>query len=298
MNIWLFFIIIGTCTSCTHRPPWFTSHKAEKSLSEKPFVIIVPSYNNREWYEYNLSSVLLQKYKNYRIIYIDDNSSDQTGCYVQAFIKKHKIKNITFIQNRQRVGALANIWHSIQLTTDHEIIINLDGDDWFSHDQVLKYLNKIYQSPNVWLTYGQFQNWPTKKNGWCKEIPQEIIAQNNFRSHGFCFAQPRTYYAWLAKKIKNEDLIDEQTKTFYKVAGDVALMFPLVEMAGLHIKFINEILCVRNVKNPLNDFKINLEEQLNITQLIANQPSYKPLTNVREVANYDGTIMGSFPIST
>lgn len=280
MNIfWRFFIIIALCTSCKHQPPWFKSQKADKHLSEKSFVIIVPSYNNRDWYQYNLKSIFLQKYKNYRVIYIDDNSTDQTGYYVQAFIKKYKVKNITFTQNKKRYGSLANIWHGIQLAHDNEIIINLDGDDWFAHDQVLTYLNKLYQSPKIWLTYGQFQNWPTKKPGWCKDIPEEVITQNNFRSYGFLFAQPRTYYAWLVKKINEKDLIDKQTKNFYMVAGDVALMFPLVEMAGTHIKFISQILCYRNVKTPLNDFKLHLEEQLKITQIIMNKPPYQPIKN-------------------
>jgi len=270
----LFLILLS---GCTHKPPRFKKYQPQQNVSEKSFVIIVPSYNNRDWYRYNLDSIFMQRYNNYRLIYIDDSSTDNTEKLVEEYIKKQKNKNIKLIKNKQRIGALANIWHAIQLCENNEIIINLDGDDWFAHNQVLYQLNQIYQNNDVWLTYGQFKNWPTGKVGWCKEIPPNIIRENKFREYGFWFAQPRTYYAWLAKRIKKEDLINPQTKAFYQVAGDVALMLPMVEMAGNHIKFIPQILYYRNVKTPLNDFKCHLEEQLKITEMITHQKSYQPL---------------------
>ena len=41
------------------------------------FTIITPSYNNVEWVEFNLASVLNQTYSNYRVMYIDDASTDE-----------------------------------------------------------------------------------------------------------------------------------------------------------------------------------------------------------------------------
>jgi glycosyltransferase involved in cell wall biosynthesis len=45
---------------------------------ENKFKIITPSYNNEEWVEYNLASVLNQTYTNYEVLYINDNSTDNT----------------------------------------------------------------------------------------------------------------------------------------------------------------------------------------------------------------------------
>ena len=42
------------------------------------FVIITPSYNNEEWVEPNLASMLNQTYTNWRTIYINDCSTDNT----------------------------------------------------------------------------------------------------------------------------------------------------------------------------------------------------------------------------
>jgi glycosyltransferase involved in cell wall biosynthesis len=42
------------------------------------FVFIIPSYNNSDWYEYNIKSIAKQHYDNWRAIYIDDASTDGT----------------------------------------------------------------------------------------------------------------------------------------------------------------------------------------------------------------------------
>lgn len=269
----LFFILISACSKQKK------IYKPANTIKNKKFVIVIPSYNNQNWYKYNLDSVYSQKYKDFRVIYIDDNSNDLTYDLVKKYIKKNKKEwCTTLIHNNANLGALANHYKAILLSDPNEIIVSLDGDDWFANDGVLEYLNNIYQDPNIWITYGQFQNWPTKKIGWCKPIPKEIIETNSFRKFGFCMAQPRTYYAWLAKRIKKEDLYDTNNN-FYKVAGDVALMFPMMEMAGNRFKFISDILCIRNVNNTLNDFKINKEIQNMITKKIRKKEKYKRLSD-------------------
>ena len=46
---------------------------------------MVPSYKNAKTmlYKRNLDSIFMQNYTNYKVIYIDDNSPDGTGQFVQ-----------------------------------------------------------------------------------------------------------------------------------------------------------------------------------------------------------------------
>ena len=69
----------------------------------------------------------------------------------------------------------------------------------------------------------------------------------------------RTYYAWLFKKIKKEDLL--YNEKFFQTSGDVAEMLPMLEKARNHIQFVKEILYIYNTENPLNDFKLKAKEQ-------------------------------------
>ena len=58
------------------------------TAEEKQFVIMVPSYNNAEWFERTLDSIFSQTYQNFRVIYIDDASTDGAGEFVRAYIKE------------------------------------------------------------------------------------------------------------------------------------------------------------------------------------------------------------------
>jgi len=59
-----------------------------QNTNEKPIVLIVASYNNTQWYKWNLDSIFNQKYKNYHVIYIDDCSKDDTYELVKNYITK------------------------------------------------------------------------------------------------------------------------------------------------------------------------------------------------------------------
>ncbi len=67
--MFVFFLLRSLYAPCLELPKY----------TEKPFVFIIASYNNSEWYKNNLDSVFAQDYENYRIIYIDDASPDGTG---------------------------------------------------------------------------------------------------------------------------------------------------------------------------------------------------------------------------
>lgn len=224
--------------------------------TQKPFVILIASYNNAQWFERNLASVFAQKYDNYRVIYIDDCSTDGTGQLVEDYIRDQKQSDwVTIEHNPQRLGHLCNQHTAIGTCKDDEIIIILDGDDWFFHDHVLERLNQIYQDPNVWLTYGQFKELSDDSIGYCQPIPESVLQAHAVRAHKpWVFGHVRTFYAGLFKRIKKEDLF--YNNTFFPMAADVATMIPMAEMAGERIRFIKDVLYVHNDRNPLNLKKV------------------------------------------
>lgn len=253
------------------------------AFEQKEITVIILSYNNKQWYEQTLISALNQDYSNYKIIYIDDCSDDGMSELVQLFITVHDTKHrITYVRNATRKGTLANHWHAIHdYCSDDTIVVHLDGDgDMFAHPYVLQRVNQEYQDPQVWLTYGSFKEFPSDKIGWAYEIPRAIVNQNEWRSINDIRWGPthlRTFYAWLFKEIKLEDLF--YNGTFFPVTGDVAFMYPLAEMAAIHTRFIPDILYVYNISNPLNDFNTQLPLQLGLHQYLRMQKKrYQPLT--------------------
>ena len=55
-------------------------------LKEKKFVVFISSYNNESHVNKNLLSVANQKYSNFRVIYINDKSTDNTITEVKKFL--------------------------------------------------------------------------------------------------------------------------------------------------------------------------------------------------------------------
>ncbi|MGE5195972.1 MAG: glycosyltransferase family 2 protein [Anaerolineae bacterium] len=252
---------------------------AEKSTTqEKPIVVLIPSYNNERWYVNTLFSVFSQKYHNYRIIYIDDASTDRTAELVKSYVKEQgQSHRVTFIQNQKRMGSLANIYRGIWLCAPEEIIANLDGDDWFASEHVLEKLNKVYSDPSVWATYGQFVYFPSNSPGWAAEVPRDIIEQNAFREYPWVTTALRTFYAGLFQKIKKEDLLYHGE--FFPMAGDLAYMWPILEMVGHHSRFIPDVLYVYNIDNPINDMKKDVFLQSDLSFVIRQKNKYNPVTD-------------------
>lgn len=246
-----------------------------EEIEEKSFVIIIPSYNNIKWYKSNLDSVLEQNYSNYRIVYVDDCSTDGTAEAVQEYLRRKAPKiPVSFTKNYERVGAMANLYGAIHSCKDHEIAVLVDGDDWLYHDDVLKHLNEIYSSGEIWFTHGNLIEYPMGNVTWCEPFPPEVIANKTYRKFK-CPSHLRTCYVWLFKKIRLQDFLYKGE--FLRMAWDMAIMYPLAEMAEERHAFVSEVTYAYNMSNPINDNKVDADLQNLLDRVIRNRPPYSRL---------------------
>lgn len=262
---------------------FFMTFFINADAKEKKLVIIITSFNNAQWYRANLDSVFDQEYKNYRVIYVDDCSDDGTAELVEKYIaQRGQQHRCMLIKNKKRVRALANLYNAVHLCDDDEIVFNFDGDDWFAHNKVFALINEIYDDPNVWITYGQFKNWPTEQIGYCKPLPDEVVQKQLYRQKWWAPGQLRTFYAWLFKKVQLKDLFFEGPYfrgQFFPANSDLAIYYPMMEMAGHRHKFISDVIYIRNVQTPINDFKANKDVQVMGSALIRAKKRYPLLTS-------------------
>ncbi len=273
---------------------------------EKKIIVIVPSYNNAEWYTKNLDSILSQEYTSYQLIYINDCSTDRTkflvGEYLhmrgypfyslinndwktsRVFLQKliQEGRKHIVINNSERKGALENLYYAIHACPEDAVIATIDGDDWLKHSGVLKKINVTYQKDEVWMTYGQYQTWPEGDQGDCQLLPWWVVEKNAYRESKWVTSHLRTFYAGLFKQIKKEDLMYEGD--FFDVTWDQAFLFPLLEMSAGRIKFIPEVLYVYNQANPINDYKVHFQRQQYFVQLIRSKEKYHSIGSLRTVS--------------
>jgi glycosyltransferase involved in cell wall biosynthesis len=266
--------------------------KRFKQYAETPqhITLIIPSYNNAACYERNLASALSQDYPYYDIIYIDDCSTDNTGDLVQDYIATCTVaQNITLIKNDYNRKALANIFKAVHMCKNDDLIVILDGDDFFADNHVLSAIQKKFAQNYIYMSYAQYINVPEELAiaqkipilGYAKPTPPELIASGEYRKFtGWCWSGLRAFYAGLFKQIKIEDMIFRQGEykgKFFPTSYDGAIMYPMLEMCGEHFAYIPEILLHRNIDTPLNDFKIHRELQRECGKILRSLAPYKRL---------------------
>ena len=222
--------------------------------TEKKIVICVPSYNNEKYYQKNLDSIFFQNYQNYRVIYVNDASTDDTYDLVKEYIEERNLEDrIDVIDNPSNMGAMYNWIKMIHSCEDEEIIVSLDGDDYLAGKNVLSRINRAYQEDRVWVTYGQYKRLPNLI-GHSKAWKIKDLENGMHRNVEFQWSHLRTFYAGLFKKIPIESFKTKEQE-FFPIACDVAIMMNLIDIAPSHVFFIPDVLYVYNIDTPLNDYK-------------------------------------------
>lgn len=262
--------------------PYKTDERLDNAVSlfngERHIVVVVCSYNNAAYYKWNLDSVIGQQYHNYHLIYIDDCSTDDTYDCVKKYIADHACDDrFIVLHNEERRKALANLYYAIHTCKSTDIIVILDGDDRFAHDKVLQRINQAYTNKNIWLTYGQFKEYPSGTIGFCQPYPKHIIDRNGFRYYPATPSHLRTFYAGLFHKIKKEDLMFQGN--FFPMPYDLAIMFPMIEMARTHHTFIDDVLVDYNGANPLNDHRHGKGMQRKFDLIIRARTCYREVAS-------------------
>ena len=238
------------------------------------FKIIVPFYNVEKWIKVCIRSVKAQNYKDFQCVLLDDMSTDDTAKIVREEIGDDP--RFTFVQCQEKAYALKNIYDGIALSEpdSEDIIVTLDGDDWLARKDVLYLLNQAYQNTDCRMTYGSYVEYPGGRKGkFAKRIPPEWISQRLLRKAPWQASHLRTFKHDLWKRIKVEDLQDPDGN-FYRMAWDLAFMFPMLEMAGSKSLYIADPLYVYNVSNPLNDHKIDNQLQVRTENEIRQRHPY------------------------
>ena len=241
------------------------------------FIVVVPLYNAGKWVDKCLKSLLFQTYRNYECIIMDDCSTDNSFDMVKKIVGHDE--RFKIVKNSVNVGPLANAYNGANklFKSPEDIVVVLDGDDFFASKNTLSILNSYYNDESCWMTYGSYINLSDKKRGkFSKQIPYEIIENNAYRDYQWSSSHLRSYKMFLLQSINPEDL-KSSDGSFFRASGDLATMFPLLEMSGTNAKYIKEILYIWNDLNDLNEHKTKRNSQLQLERDIREAKRYSKL---------------------
>lgn len=112
------------------------------------FFVIIPFYNVQPYLKECIQSVLNQTYRNFKVILIDDGSTDEGQKIAREFLHRNHSNKICLItQENKGVSSARNagITRAIQEGSKEDFIVFVDSDDVLNQtylDSIIQALNK------------------------------------------------------------------------------------------------------------------------------------------------------------
>ena len=190
-----------------------------------------------------MNSILNQNYKNFHIVFIDDNSDDETFKKTQEFMKSASFpqERIAYVQNLERKFATYNFIHgAFSYCRDGDIQMLLDGDDKFIGNWVFNLFNAFYhENPNVWLAYTTYMTTIYNYGESVDPFRYDIVKDPKGRAHWM--GPTRTWQVRLIRQIPLE-YHQYQNGTWLDTMYDDGFQYSFLEMSGMErIKYLPEM---------------------------------------------------------
>jgi glycosyltransferase involved in cell wall biosynthesis len=220
-------------------------------MSEDPtkFVFMVTAYNAALFARDHLQSICAQSHNNWRVIYVDDASTEGTVQKVSDTVIELKVgERFQLIKNSDRKYKARNVYEALQgsIASD-EVVVMLDGDDRLANSEALSVLDRFYRED--WhVVWG---NW-VGSNG----IPGTSNYLNPFMSpryQPFVTSHLFSFRASLFDEVNASELQDDSGKWF-EAGCDIAIACSVIERT-LRTRFVDEVMCIYNRNNPLSHDK-------------------------------------------
>ncbi len=244
---------------------------------ETHFKIVIQAYQCQRWIVDCLKSVRQQKYLNWQAILHVEPSQDCTWDRVASYLDGIQDDRFLVVRNTERLLRPANDFDAIQRSNaaDEDVIVFLDGDDLLNGPYVLSYLARLYGNSSLWVTWGSYMNSHSGERGLAA-IPIPDSEGDEWKDkRAWRYSHLKTFRRFMLRGLKEEDLREKVTGAYYPMAWDMAMMFPIVEMAGReHGRFISKILYIYNTQNRMSNDKVSPVLSQILAQLVLSQAPY------------------------
>lgn len=139
------------------------------------FRIIVPNYNNSEWIEKCINSILNQTFQDFKIIIVDDASTDNS----KEVIEKLKNDKIIFIPSEKKLWNGGTRNRGLQEPIESKYTLFIDSDDWYKDSNCLQLIHDTIVENNypdcVSLSYNCLIGEAESYQSLVRNTPQDLV---------------------------------------------------------------------------------------------------------------------------
>lgn len=259
-----------------------------QSLHQNKIVIVTPVYNAKNYIARCIQSVAQQDYSNYVMWIIDDYSTDGTYTVACDAIDKlpEEIQGRFWVsENGENLGAVRNQLSIIERECSYnDIVMLLDGDDWLVNDpNIFHKYNNLYRE-GAEFTYGSCWSVVDNIPLIAQPYPPEVRWAKTYREYKFNWNMPYTHLRTFKAELMLDHLkwsgyyaFTDEEGNWLKAGGDTAVFYAMIEAADPeNVICIPDIVYHYNDANPLNDYKVNAEEQNKTAAKVLNNSPFFP----------------------
>lgn len=199
-------------------------------MTNNKFVFVAPAYNAANTVAQTLLSLLAQSYNNWKIIIIDDMSTDGTVDAIK--ILKHQFnlgERLELIVNTEKKWEVANVLNGISHAADSDIICRIDCDDYLSDNDALRILNLAYNESGaeaIWTNHRWFDERQITNYNISAPLPDNC----DVYKHPWVSSHLKTARKYLWNNINDENYRGANGN-YIKRAGDQAIYLPVLHKA-------------------------------------------------------------------
>ena len=233
------------------------------------FVFVIPFRNCKGYLSKTADSLVAQSRTDWIAFFRDDCSDDGGRMEIPAH------PQIVVQRNEERSGGLMNLHRGIVdngLRPD-DVVCVMDGDDYLTRPDALEVVARLYESRDCLLTYGQYETKDTTR-GHCQAYSREQF--NNLRGFGFVASHLKTFryslYLEAMRQDPNCERYRDESGRFMEMAWDVALMTPLLEIAGFERVAFNPEVVYHYRLHPANECSIDASRQVQFARKALSKP--------------------------
>jgi len=197
-------------------------------MKETQFVFLIPAYNCRDEISQTLFSILAQSYKNWRVILIDDVSTDNTLAVAKRLIGRKLFREkFKFIRRDEKYGEVRNTVEELANIKDEEVVVRLDAGDWLTENDCLYMLNEIYKEYDAAVCWTAHR-WAYTTYGISSQLSLE--PNQSIYDHPWVTSHLKTFRAEALKKVNKKNFFDDEGN-WIMIACDQAVFLPMMHLA-------------------------------------------------------------------
>lgn len=201
------------------------------------FTVVIPTYNRAKFVEKAIRSVLNQTYKNWKILIIDDSSTDHTEQVVQKYLL---YPNIQYHRLFKNVG-ISKVMNVAIKIVDTPYLVQLDSDDWLPKKALERLAEGIRKNKErSALYYGNVRvyRYESGKYKFKSKIKhRQFKSKYAFLKYTGYIVAPRCYKVRALKDVGGWDTSDQYNGRFME---DRRIILKLIER--YKVKWINKTL--------------------------------------------------------